>query len=285
MLHPIYQILFRSFPAALILFGCCDNQFVPTRDFDLTLRITNPVRSFKVNLGIRIHPSDSSRTILFIRRMNLPDQALDYHDPYTWRKNITDSVILDPKKSQELFCRIGRLKDLQSKIPNPELNAHFYSLIIKDRDFTLENRSFSGDKSDADEIVRFLMDLFETHYPVVRVQDTQSEVFLKREDQTNSATYILKQDCRNFVFEKYGKTCPLSDRDFVRVWNVIETNQGWSLKTDTSFGKSSLRYSFRATHGQQTAEWKVYAPHLIADKRYYSIINVMETLEFESVHE
>ncbi len=269
---------FSLFASVILITYCGQTTYVPSPEFELMLRVSNPVNLFKLQLGINLHPSDSTCARMFVHRMNGPYSALDYRQPNAIRRNIADTLILSKNEYQKFYQMVAGLREYPFESENPSLQENYYSIHVKDKSLSVNVSAFESGDSPVNQLAEFLMTLFSDRYPEVSLWSAESKIRLIKEESGRVDSITIRHIEQKIEFFVNGNEKHLPDNHLMDLWSVLESNQVWKLNSDSTYRKYPLRYQLDLRRNELRANWEVYAPHLLSDKRYFDIINAVETL-------
>ncbi len=274
ILIPIYCIF---------LFSCHPNRSLPLPAIRFFLTIKNPSKDFSVTLGVRAHPDSRSAGQFFIQ--NLKES---YREKNVLRMHLSDTLVWDERTFSQflVLVRDAKLSERNGTLVGiPDGNV--YELEIGDSNGT---RSFTavGRPQDAriNTVIDFCKDAFEKCYLPVDFEMLDSRLDLRIYNRAvsgadSSQVRVLK-NAGGITWENQNRgsqrKLPLSV--YLALWRTLENNDVWRLRSDSSFAvKYPHEYRLQIQRGRDSAEWTVYAPSRLEDRRYYAIVNRIETIE------
>lgn len=232
---------------------------------------------FKLNLGIQTLKSDSTQAVIFINHIDGRFSALDYYDPSLLRQKISDTVLITRGEFSDLAGLLWEMGELQEDNNPVPITDHFFSIMIKDRELSFAYSSFNESLKGSGEAVNAILALFEKYFPVIPLWSADSKIALRKNEKNLETVFELIQSKDDIFCKINDKSKFVSKEAYLNIWSVLESNQVWTLPADKHYQGFPLSYHISIQRGGEKAEWIVYAPHLLSDKRYYSIVNIIET--------
>lgn len=265
--------------------SCGKNETIDDPSFFLNLVVSNPAQSLKLSLNIVPHPSSPHSGLLYLHRVQENSNVLDYRETGVLRERMFDSVPL----SREIFedfsflIREAHVWELGNVI-GQRTDGNVYHFMLKDstRKHTFSVMGMSNNKP-LQKLIAFCLEQFYTYYPEISLMAASSEIEIKKYNRLTSkqdSTYIRiikhENDIKLFIEQRFFS---ITKSEFVELWRILENNHIWDLSTNTEFaGKYPLEYRLCIKRDSRICNFTVFAPSKLSDKRYFNIINSVETL-------
>lgn len=259
-----------------ILLSCRPAATVFPPEWQRSLTISNSARAFKITLGWKRSEKDSTRAIFYVAHINPSTDFLDYRENNTLRAGMLDTLELAQDLSTDLF-EWTKAKDWKAMDHNTvsEGTGDQFVMAFNGGD----QISFVGMPVDKDKrrFIEWAIQLFESSFPKLGFE--QSEIVLTLSDRVHG-----RIDSIRFVHNQEGVTMfdgrevklPLTE--YLELWRILEKYKVMELPSDSSYAVTyPMDYHLKATRDGRSAEWTVFAPSKLSDKRYYYIVNAIET--------
>jgi len=276
--HLKYFLFFTSFVA------CHHTPHLPSF-FDLRWTISNSSEAFKISLQLQNNPSDSSTGLLSVQRLS--ENVLDYREQNIVRRNMLDTIKL-PIEEYRLFLALTQ--KLQSKDRLQEIEGQgggsYYSFEIRE---SRGVRSFSWVGKPKDEDMQTFGEVcegcFHEKFPEVPCLEADGSIEWKLNDRIKKPRdshhkRIVKKGMKIYLQEgRDSQFTPILTDDYIELCRVLENNHVWQLASNTEFAiKYPQEYEVTIQRGDSSHFFRVFAPSRLTDRRYFNILNAMESV-------
>ena len=264
--------------------SCRSTDLLPP-SFELHWTISNSSEAFKVSLHLRTNPADSATALLNVHRVS--QGVLDYREKNRVREYMMDTVRLSAEEFAAFSAktRQAHLWEVADEIQGRGTGN--YSIFeMKDDKGT---RGFSIIGIPEDQKVRVFSEaceqLFHDKFPEVSCMESDAMFECKLSDRTKKKEVtaekrITKRNMSISVRDMHSeKNIPIASDDFVELCRVLENNHAWQLDSNAEFEKKyPQEYWVRISKGGTEHSFRVYAPSRLSDRRYFNVVNALESI-------
>ena len=266
--------------------SCSREELIKDPSFCFNLVIVNPALPQKLSIDIRPPHAVYSAAMVYIHRMDDHAASLDYRENGVVRRNMLDSMSLD-QASFKKFSLLVKQAELweQKDIFGPRTDGNAYQFILSD---SLRQHVFSAmgeiRNPPLTDLITFCTEQFELLFPSIPIMSLNSEIAIKKLDRVSSkwdSTDIrLSKNEKGMILHQGRTAYRLTSDEYIELWRILENNRIWDLHSDQEFvSKYPIEYRVSVKRGDLSNEFIVFAPSKIADKRYFNVINHIETLK------
>jgi hypothetical protein len=278
------------FAGVILIFcmtGCAAPSEPITTAFQCRVTFRDATSGFR--LGLRVIPGEQSlqQGRLFVERASSDPPHLYYHENLVVRSRLADTVVLEADAFEDwlddLFAALEEVRESRTG------QAGRMSIRVEVTDSAMK-KGFSAfaDAPEEPVVGRFCdrsLALFEQGFPKVDWQALDADVAVRmdkrvdaREDSLRIEVVKRGADIR-VAHSRRPFVRRLNEEEYVDLWRVLEANSVWRLPGDGTYRSSyPLRYEMSLRLGTRSASWRVYAPSLVQDRRYFNILSYLENL-------
>lgn len=264
---------FRWIFIFFVFLSCRTSSPVFPPGWELTLTVSNSARAFKITFGWKRSESDSTRTLFFVKRANPSTDFLDYREEGILRAGMLDTFELTTAESADLheWTQAADWENTASEGTGDQVVMTFNDGV---------SVSFIGMPTEKNkrQFIEWAWRLFENKFPKIDFSESEIELtIVDRIHNRNDSVRIIQNKSRvNLVADNREKN--LTHAEYIELWRVLENFKIWELAGDRTYSISyPIEYRLTVRRDGRAAGWTVFAPSKLSDKRYYYIVNAVET--------
>lgn len=274
-----YLILIQVFLTLLIFNSCRYDKWTPSRNFRMTVQITNPVKSLQMVVGLRLHPLHPDCAQLFLHRPGGPYTEPVYYSPGTVRRFLADTFCLTRSEWNRLITLIGESKSEEMTIEEPFVEENLYDITIEDSAWNIRLRAFENSPALSGRLSQATWELVNKYFPEYPVLQYDAKIIMIRTTESGNDTFKIQKNKNVILWQKNQYRRDLNELHYLQLWTTFESYGIWSLKSDTTHITFFPVYQIQVQLGSQETVWKVKAPHLLKNKNYDGIIHAVESFQ------
>ncbi|MBX7152097.1 hypothetical protein K1X84_10680 [bacterium] len=260
----------------IVLNSCRPASTVFPPGWQRTLTVSNSAHAFKITLGWKRSDTDSTRALFYVVRTNPSTDFLDYREGGVLRAGMLDTFELTPDQSTDLYewTRTEMWKSGDGSMASEGSGDQFVMRFDGD-----ENVSFVGLPSEKNnrKFIEWALQHFEDTFQ--KLDFVQSSIILTVSDRVHNRIDSVRFVHRENNVQVFGNRSANVDwTEYLELWRILENYKVWLLPSDSSYAVSyPVEYHLKISRDGRSYELKVFAPSKLSVKRYYYIVNAIET--------